>query len=681
MPVSTPERPQPPSIEDPEEGNADLNTLGTEGEDGESQEEGKTNWLKLARDAYAGAVSYVDSNYRKQWEDSINAFNSTHPADSKYNADAYAKRSRLYRPKTRAVIRKNEAALAAAMFSNLDRTSVTAEDQSNPRARLSAAVTKELLQYRLTKSIPWFQIVCGGLQDAQVQGAVVAHAYWSHVITHSDTQTQVIEDKPCVDLLPIENFLFDPASDWTDPVNTSPYNIHQFPMYIVDVKDRMDRPDPKGRTWKKLDDNLLYQQAGDEDQTRQTRLQGQQDPTKQRRHVGDYDVVWIHRHIHRRGNQDWEFYTLASRYMLTDPEPLKDTVFHGLRPYIMGKCIIETHKPIPASLPTITRGLQDETNEVANQRMDNVKLVLNKRWKAKRGKNIDIPGLLRNVAGGVTLVDNMEDLEAVEFNDVTGSSFQEQDRINADFNELAGNFDASAVNLQNPKGGATQMMLAQAPTNLLVEYMLKTYVETFVQPLLRHLVLLEQKYETDQAILNLAGQKAQAAIKFGEGKITDDMLDHEMVVTVNVGMGATDPTTKLQRFIYAVTAFANVAKLMPPGVNLQEVGTECFALSGYQEGDRFFIGNDPQKVKMQQIVQALMMQLKQAKMQLKDRSDANKAKVHATDSNNLTKLLIEQMRHDHSGQELVAKHIMDLDKLQTTSAIEQSQPEPEAEAA
>lgn len=661
MPVSTNERPQPPSIEDPEEGQANLNTMG--GEDDDESTEQVTNWLKIAKDAFASATSYVDANYRKQWEDSINAFNSQHPSDSKYNSESYGKRSKLYRPKTRAVIRKNEAAIASAMFSNMDRTSVTAQNQDDPNERLSAAVMKELLQYRLTKSIPWFQIVCGGLQDAQVQGAVVAHVHWSYVCSHTETETKVVEDKPIIDLRPIENILFDPAASWLDPINTSPYVIDQIPMYVCDVRDRMERPDPKGRTWKKLDDSVLFSQSGDEDQTRQTRLQGQQDPTKQRRHVSEYDVIWIHRHIHRKGNEDFEFYTLNSRHMLTDPEPLKDVVFHGHRPYVLGNCIIETHKPMPASLPTITKGLQDEANETSNQRQDNVKLVLNKRYKVKRGKNVDVPGLLRNVAGGVTLLDNMEDLEPMEFQDVTQSSYQEQDRINADFNELAGNFDASAIQLQKPGQTATGMTLAQAPTNLLVEYMLKTYVETFVQPVLRHIVMLEQHYETDETILSLAGKKSQAFQKFGVNKVTDEMLNRELTVTVNVGMGATDPTTKLQRFTYAVTSFAQIAKLMPPGINLQEVGTEMFALSGYQEGDRFFIGNDPQKVKQEQIIKQLMMNLNQAKMMLKNKADANQAKIAVADKNNLTKLLIAQMDHDQASKEVLASHIMDLDKM------------------
>lgn len=672
MPTSTPDRTQPPSIEDPEEGKADLWTLGKEDAEGESaeQEDEDINWLKRAKDAYRGSTSYVDSNYRKQWDDSIKAFNSEHPGDSKYNSEAFRKRSSLYKPKTRTVIRKNEAAAAAAFFSNLDRITVTAENQQKPDDRMSAEVTKALLQYRLTKSIPWFQTLCGGLQDAQVQGGVIAHAYWKYIVSHTKTETQVLEDKPCVDLIPIENFKFDPAAAWYDPVNTSPYNIHEIPMYIVDVKDRMKRPDPKGRTWKKLDDSILTSQSNDSDSTRSARIRGQQDPTKEKRYVSDYDIVWIHRHIHRVNNRDYEFYTLTSRYMLTDPEPLKQTVFHGKRPYIFGTCMLETHKPMPCSLPTVTKGLQDEANENTNQRLDNVKLVLNKRYIVKRGKNVDLASLVRNVAGGITLADDPEgDVKALDFQDVTGSSYQEQDRISADFDELVGNFSATAVNMQKEGQTSTGMMLAQAPANLLTEYMLKTYVETFVQPVLRHLILLEQHYETDTTILALAGQKSEMFKRYGKSEVTDDMLNRELIVSVNVGMGATDPVARLNRFVFAVNAVANISKAPPPGINLQEVDSEIFALAGYQEGDRFFMGNDPAKMKQQQIITQLMQMLKDAKQQIKNKDGANAAKIHASDSSNLTKLLIAQMDHDQGSKEIMAKHIMDLDKMTTQAEL------------
>ena len=75
--------------------------------------------LRIAADAYEGSTSFIDSNYRKQWEEGLRLFQGRHPVDSKYNSDKYKHRSRLFRPKTRSGIRKLEAMAAMSFFSNI----------------------------------------------------------------------------------------------------------------------------------------------------------------------------------------------------------------------------------------------------------------------------------------------------------------------------------------------------------------------------------------------------------------------------------------------------------------------------------------------------------------------------------------------------------------------------------
>lgn len=681
MAISTPHRPQPPSIRDPEAGDFDDFPIRVDEEeegagylpdtDDNSAPEGP-NWMKRAKDAYRFSTSYVDSNYRRQWEDSIRAFHSQHAGDSKYNSPLWNKRSNIFRPKTRSVIRKNEAAGAAAFFSNVDRISVQGQNEAKPEQRLSAAIMKALLQYRLTKSIPWFHVVIGGLQDAQVQGTAAAHVHWKYETNKNrHGELEITKDMPKIDLIPIENLRIDPAAHWMDPVNDSPYLIHLMPMYVCDVKEKMRQPDPKGRKWKHVDDHILAAARADDDTTRAARDGVSEEPTQQRRNISDYDVVWIHRHIHRWNGQDWEFYTLASERLLTDPEPLSNTVFHGKRPYVIGVSILETHKPLSSSVPKLVEGLQAEANEVANQRLDNVKFVLNKRWMIRRGANVDIASLVRNVPGGITMADKVgtEDIQEVNWQDVTSSAYEEQNRIDADFSDLAGNFDPMQV--QGSKLGQPSentMRMLQGPSNLLTEYMLKTYVETFVQPILRLLVLLEQHYETDQTIMELAGEKAEAFQKFGKDEITDDMLDHEMTVSVNVGMGATDPVMRLQRFVYTVQSFAQICVRPPPGISLTEVAKEMFGLSGYQDGERFMTDTDPDKQHAQQLIGQLTMKLKELMSKVKEKEQSAPVKLAIARDSNLTKERIEAAKHGREGALLLAKHILEVQKMQITPA-------------
>jgi len=676
MAKSTPWRPQPPSIEDPTPSDAELTYLGEEHESSgmetvdvpeEERKSGQPDWARRARDAFRFSTSYVDSNYRKQWDDSIRAFNNQHAGDSKYNSELFRKRSNLFRPKTRAIIRKNEAAAAAAFFSNSDLIDVTAVNQSDKAEIVSAEVTKQLIQYRLGKSIPWFQVCVGAIQDGHVQGAVAAHIYWKFYEKHDNdgVRTQ-LEDRPVVDLIPIENLRIDPSADWMDPIGSSPYLIHIIPMYWCDVKEKMTAVNPKGQTWKPYPAQVVFQRTNDstDDSTRQARIQVQQDPSQQKRDVSDYDIVWVHRHIHRFEGEDWEFYTVSSEKMLTDPEPLQKTVWHGQRPYVLGKVMLETHKPLSTPVPILIKPLQDEANDLQNQRLDNVKLVLNKRWFAKRGKNVDLASLVRNVPGGITLLDDPEtDVKEITWPDVTQSAYLEQDRVDGDFSDLVGNFNPMQVQAQRTGRESTNTMrMLQGPTNLLTEYMLKTFTETFVQPVLRLVMLLEQHYESDVTLIALAGKKAQVMKRFGMSDVTDAILDSQMNITVNVGMGATDPVQKLQRFVYAAQSFAQLMRFLPPFMDAKELWKEYAGLSGYQDGERFVVdGANPEVMKLQQTIQQLQTQLLKgpaAKAQATQEQNQSREKIAR--QNNVTKLLIARKQSDSAKEEKVLEHKLGL---------------------
>ena len=633
------------------------------------------DWLTLARESYQFSTSYYDTNNRKLVEDGIRAFNNQHPQDSKYLSQGYQKRSNIFNPKPRAIMRKNEAAAASAFFSNTDVVDVQAENQGDPIQRASAEVNKALLEYRLSKDIKWFHIVLGALQDAQKGGVACARVFWEF---EQDSKGKVTKDRPVVQLIPCENFRYDPAADWTDPVGTSPYLIHLMPMYVIDVKERMTRNDPKtGRpTWKPVPDSVIRQATQSmSDSTSIVREKNRSDPKDtENRPVQDYTIVWIQRHIHRRGGRDWEFYTLSDQSLLTEPQPLSISTWHG-RDYVVGNCILETHTNMPSSIYALGRPLFDETNEIRNQRLDNVKLVLNKRWITKRNRNVDVSSLVRNVPGSVTMADDPEgDIREINWPDVTASSYQEADRLAADTDELLGNFNPANIPMKGKLAetvGGGQMMVA--PASLLTEYLLRTFVETFVNPVLRLLVKLEQNYETDDKIMTLAKEKAQVYQRYGINQVTDGLLNQELTVRVSVGMGATDPTTKMQKLIQAVQAYAMIVNSHIPGFNVNEAGKEIFGFAGYQDGRRFMQTDNPQLAQMQQMLQQSFMQMQQLQKQLNDKTMEQQtkvevAKISAGSRENAAAISHPQgmdPMHAHTlkAHEIAIKHESDIEKL------------------
>lgn len=631
-----------------------------------------TDWLKIAEECYNASTNYLDANWRKNVERNIALFQSKHPNGSKYNSPAYKHRSRLFRPKTRSVVRKNEAAAAAAFFSNVDVVTIEPENDGDPAQVASAEVMNELVNYRLTKTVPWFITLLGALQEAQVVGIVASYQYWDYEekretsyepvtddfgmpmvgadgpVMRSVESYRVIKDKPCIELIPFENLRFDPGANWTDVVGTSPYLIRKVPMYVDSVQQMMQQTDHKtGRPkWKEYSQAEIRQAMVEYDTTRQQREDKRQDPLADNNAtLKEFEIVWCHENFVRIGGEERVYWTLGTQHLLTDPVDLGEAYFHGERPIVIGCSVIEAHKAMPDALVSLGAELQKEANETVNSRRDNVSLVLNKRYIVKRNAQVDIDSLLKNVPGAVTMANNpLEDVQEMNWPDVTSSAYQEQDRLNVDFDELTGNFSQGSVmtnrKLNETVGG---MGMMKEGAGALTEYLLRTFVETWVEPVLAQLVKLEQAYETDATILALCGEKAQLAQKYGIDQVTDELLNQQLTVRVNVGVGATDPQSKLGRFMFALKTYAEVMQMMPDA-EPEAIRKEVFGLLGYKDGSRFFKAMDDPKSQMlqqqmqemQQAMQEMQQKLQVAELQLADKAQENEIRAFDAETKRIT---------------------------------------------
>lgn len=568
--------------------------------------------LQLARDAEKGSTMYFDANIRPQLERDIRQFQSRHSPDSKYMSDAYKSRSRFYRPKTRSMVRTSEATAAEAFFSTAEVVSITPEDDKDERQQVSAEIMLELMNYRLKKSIPWFQTVVGAYQDGMVQGTIISHQCWEY-----DEIKKL--DKPKIELIPLENFRFDPAADWTDPINTSPYVIRLIPMYVKDVKRRMKQGlDGTPGKWKPLSEAAMLSSSRKYDSTRMLREDNRTSSADNTTAITDFTIVWVHLNIMADDDtgEDVMFYTLGSEFLLSSPEPLTNQYAHGRRPFVIGKTVIETHKNYSVGPVRLARDTQNEVNEITNQRVDNVRFAMNKRYFVKRNTQTDIRSLTRNVPSSVTLMQSLDDVKVIDTPDVTSSSYQEQDRLNMDFDEISGSMSQSSVQANrklNETVGGMEMM--EAGANKVQSYQLKTFIETWVEPVLAQLAMLEQYYETDETIIALAAGKSKLFQKMGLDEVTDDLLMADLTMVISVGMNATSPAQKINNLMSGITGVKTALAdgvLEKYGVDPVEVIKEVFGALGHKDGGRFFKNmenQDPQVKALTDQVQQLQAAL------------------------------------------------------------------------
>jgi hypothetical protein len=490
------------------------------------------------------------------------------------------------------------------------------------------------MQYRLTNTIPWFQTMTAALQDAAVQGICISHQYWDFqenkesyievdgennpIINESGEpeiheQISSIKDTPVIELISPENIRIDPAADWADPLKSTPYIVHLIPMYLQDIRGKID----SGEWLEVTDQELLSTSDGNEtdNATRLVRDEPRMDPKENETNssdLKDFWIIWVHKNIVKVEGVDYCYYTAGSDYMLTDPTPLKE-MYPWLRdeerPYVMGYVNLEAHKVYPSGTVELTEELQAAANDIWNQRFDNVKLAMNKRYHIRRDRNIDLDSLFRSVPGGAVEMDDPDtDVRIIETRDVTGSAYAEQDRINMDFDELQGNFSTSTVqgarNLNETVGG---MNLLAGNSSTIAEYVLRTFSETWVEKTLKQLLRLEQFYETNPIILAVAGQEAGDVMpQFNTDEVMDELLRQDVLLKVNVGLNATDPMKRVTNLLFGVNALAQF-----PGVaeriNLPEITKEIFGQLGYKDGSRFINTQEsnPEMEALQQQLQEL----------------------------------------------------------------------------
>lgn len=612
--------------------------------------------LELAQDAYESSTDYVDDNFRKKWETNLRYFDNRHAADSKYYKDAYKHRHKHFRPKSRSIARRMEALVANAFFSHEKLLTVEPINPNDPMSAATGEMIGSLMEYRLRKTIPWFLTLVGAMQDAVKTGVCVSYNYWCYrtkpgfktvQVPYIDEATGqpaidpmtgqpmmfdqqvpadvVVEDQPKIELFPVEYLRISPNARWDRPIETSPYVGRMVPMTVLDVRRRMDNADQAGRKWKSLTDAEIKAKGTlpETDTTRQARLGTRQDPTEDHTEVSGYEIVWPIEWFIEHGDERYVFWTLGTDCLLSDPEPLADVYLHNRVPITMGYCVLETHKVMPDGLIGIGASTQRIINDSANMRYDNVALVLSKQWAIRAGQQVDTSNLMYGVPGGVTAFQNPQtDVVPLEWNDVTSSAYQEQDRHNVDYDELVGNFSASSVmtgkNMSETVGG---MEILGSGAATLSEYTVRLFTETWVIPTLNQLAMLEQFYETDEKVFAVAGPAAEQAYRLKNPKAeaqpgVQDMIENlvreDCMVNISVGMNATDPNRQLQRFLFACNQVAQFSANMPTAANTAEMAKEVFRILGFGDGARFWDANEDAKNLMRRAQETMQQQMKEA---------------------------------------------------------------------
>ena len=652
------------------------------------------DYLHLIAIAEQQANLYVQQVNRRSWSRSYRAFHNEHFIGSKYGHKDWANRSKIFRPKTRSAVRKDGAAVAASLFGTIDAITCSPGDEADARQRAAAALMQELINYRTDRTsgraaIPWFLVAMGARQDAQITGVCASKQYWklelreSHEEEATDEQgnpvlslneeTGVHEttrrpvyvpdiDRPDIRLFPPECVIIDPAADWTDPAQSAAYLLLKYPMRLYEVEKKTRDP---LNPWKALPPDLLKGTAEaskfDAAAIRRAREFGL-DRFDETQNAAEFDIIWVYEAFIRIDGEDTCFFSLGDKAFLTDPKPTREVYPEqaGDRPVVIGYGALEAHRIYPMSPVESWQQTQQEINDVANLYLDTMKQNVAPVTKVVRGRNVDLEAVHRRGPNSHILVTRLDDVDFARPADIPQSVVLGMEKLDVDMDDLAGQFNAGSVQtnrtLNDTVGG---LKLIAGVANAVQEFDIRLWIETWAEPALAQVVRLEQYYESDAAILGLCGERAQLWQRHGVERITDDLMDHQVTIRINAGLGVGDPQQRLAKFRDAAAVAAPLlaqSREFQSGqvsINVQEVMNEVFGAVGYRDGGKRFVTVSPPQGAQQGPQQVLLIQKLLAEI---DKNRAQAARARASGSAQLARAQLEQQKLAHGEREAARAH-------------------------
>lgn len=576
-------------------------------------------FLEIVSEATSQAQLYSNEQNRASWQRTYRAFLQQHFDGSKYHHKDYANRSRLFIPKTRAAVRKDMAAVAASLFGSIDAINCMAGNEGDAKQRAAAALIQEVVNYRTDRSntqasLPWFYIAMGARQNSLLTGFCISKQSWKLELQREGTETYTdkatgIEmqrdvwkpfiDRPDSVLIAPENIDIDPAADWTNPAQDSAYLIIKWPTRLDEIRRR--QRDPRN-PWAQFDVTTLRSGSSsaktDPASIRRAREGGKDRLDETSTGSDEFGIIWVYETYVRTAGEDWTFFSIEDRHMLTEPKPVREVYPEqmGQRPITFGYGAFEAHRLFPMSPAESWQPLQQESNDIRNLSLDSLKQNIMPVSKVVRGKNVDLEQLRRRGQGSSIMVTNKDDVTWEKVQDLTGSVQQMSQKIDLEFDDLAGvqnygNIDANN-NVGKTLGG---LKLAAGAANAVQEFDIRIWIETWVEPTLGQLVRAIQYYESDEIILGICGEKANLFQKYGVNKIDDDLMEQQVTMRVNIGLGSGDPSQRLAKFQSAISVALPLLQLSPAfqkgekQIDEEAVMSEVFGAAGYRDGGKRFI--------------------------------------------------------------------------------------------
>lgn len=294
-----------------------------------------------------------------------------------------------------------------------------------------------------------------------------------------------VHDNPSVECIDIFDFYADP---FIETIENQPNVIHRYFQSESEFKELLKKHDLDMGLLKKVTDG----EGANADPTGVIRRLTENNIGTGRKKSGDIEILEYF--------SDDEWVIIANREIVVIAE--ENPFWHGEKPFA---------KLVDINVPGEFYGigeiepveyLQHELNTMRNQRVDNVNIIINKMYSILRGANID-PEQLITRPGGFVEVDTHDDIQEIEFKDVTQNAYQEDSMVKADIDNTSGVFDYTKGASGTRRETATTATILSESSNERFRLKVQMFETTWLVEVGRQLVALNQQFiDSDRTAAN-----------------------------------------------------------------------------------------------------------------------------------------------------------------------------------
>lgn len=178
----------------------------------------------------------------------------------------------------------------------------------------------------------------------------------------------------------------------------------------------------------------------------------------------------------------------------------------GRIPFVMKQFCRVPHEVYGIGIPEMIEDLQEELNTIRNQRMDNINLIINRMWVANRLADIDFENLV-SFAGNIILTNDMDAIEPLKTQDVTASSYKEEEVLIGDIENTSGIFRYTRGGPPQRRETATGIIRLQQASNIRFETILKGIEFDVIREMSSLFLSYMRKFMTPEMFAMIVGPK------------------------------------------------------------------------------------------------------------------------------------------------------------------------------